>query len=242
MANKEDVTILRRFDELNILNLLVLQDEIQGLSETLKGFFLPKKDDSDGVPPGYLASYTNNYKPETANEPQQPEEEAMTSRADKWKLLRIKLKEYSVLHPSFRKCNFLTIAHGKDSSILELAQLRNLDPPIPADITRLRKELKDLAALSKFTSSSEECWHSNYEDDFVVIRSDSHKSKRLNIWVRFIMGLIKWELWAWKKVGVGSLLPFRLNTMGLVTKRNLTNRQTPFEVILEILLLGKGDT
>lgn len=90
--------------------------------------------------------------------------------------------------------------HDKDSCILELAQLRNLDTPSPGDITRLRKELKDRAALSKSSSNLEECWRSDYDDDFVVIRSEAHKSKALNTWVRFIMGLIKWELWAWKKV------------------------------------------
>lgn len=103
MADKEDATILRRFDELNILNVLVLQNEIQGLSGLLKRSFRPKKDDPGGIPLGYLASYVINYAPETTGEPQLREEEVITNTADQWKLLQVKLKEYSVLIPSFSK-------------------------------------------------------------------------------------------------------------------------------------------
>lgn len=97
--------------------------------------------------------------------------------------------------------------NSEDGCILELAQLRNLDPPSPGDISRLKNELKDLAAASKLTSDSDTCWHSDYEDDFAVIKTEARKSKKLNIWARFILNVIKWELWTWKKVCGGPPLP-----------------------------------
>lgn len=100
MAKDEDITILRRFDELNILNLLMLQDELHGLSESLKDLCWPKQDDPDGIPPGYLASYV--HKLGTDTEPQKQEEEAKAARAQKWRLLRGRLKEYSESSPSLR--------------------------------------------------------------------------------------------------------------------------------------------
>lgn len=81
-----------------------------------------------------------------------------------------------------------------------MVQLRNLDPPNRVDIVRLNKELQDLMALSKLPPNSEECLRAILEDDFVVIRSDMRKGKRLNLWARFSMNLVKWELWYWKKV------------------------------------------
>lgn len=88
-----------------------------------------------------------------------------------------------------------------------MAQLRNLDPPNQRDIAQLNKKLSDLRARSKLPPSAEECLRAIHEDDFVVIRSDVHKGKRLNVWARFLMDLLKWELWYWKRVSLHVLIP-----------------------------------
>lgn len=85
--------------------------------------------------------------------------------------------------------------------------MRNLDPPNRRDISRLNRELQDLRVQSKLPPSSAECLRSIHEDDFVVIRGDVRKGKRLNVWARFFIDLVKWELWYWKKVSLSSYHP-----------------------------------
>lgn len=57
MAGDEDVTIFSRFDELNIFNLLVLQEEIHVLSKSFQTMCQPRHNDSEETPQGCLASY-----------------------------------------------------------------------------------------------------------------------------------------------------------------------------------------
>lgn len=97
MAADEDISAFRRFDELNILNLLTLQDELQQLSQEFKTLCPPPKPietqlGNEGR--GWLASYRLGRHSPAPNEP----ESQIRARKKAWESLRGKLREYSSSH------------------------------------------------------------------------------------------------------------------------------------------------
>lgn len=100
MARDEQITIFRRFDKLNILNLLMLQDEIQKMSKSFELMCGREHDNTDGIPRGYLASYILGRVPQHDHEATREDETAAERRAaertTKWEALQRKLKEYSM--------------------------------------------------------------------------------------------------------------------------------------------------
>lgn len=93
MSADENITIFRQFEELNILNLLVLQDEIYKLNESFRLLCPKTNDNTDTVPPGYLASYVVGHKAEIQRE--QQDEAQRTARLKMWNTLQDKLRTYS---------------------------------------------------------------------------------------------------------------------------------------------------
>lgn len=95
MASDEDATIFRRFDKLNILNLLVLQDEIQMLSRSYTTC-QQNPENTEGLPHGYLRSYIPGQSSKTDSGANQEDEAMLTERSKAtWKKLQDKLREYS---------------------------------------------------------------------------------------------------------------------------------------------------
>lgn len=97
MASDEDVTIFRRFEELNVFNLLVLQDEVHRLEVSFKRICQPRHENSEVIPQGYLASYILGQR-QSASQDKIGWDEVMTAeRTTLQKSLRDKLNEYSEL-------------------------------------------------------------------------------------------------------------------------------------------------
>ncbi|TPX11074.1 uncharacterized protein E0L32_007935 [Thyridium curvatum] len=164
MAANEDVTIVRRFDELNILSLLLLQDDINKLSNELKQLCPIRSQNTEAPNDCPLISLYLEY------------------------LLKSK-------------------AHT-DAALIDLARLRNLEPPDPNDLERLRGDLTDIATKSQPLKESLECWEPKNENDLVVLRGGSGRGSRLNIWVKLGLEILKWEFWGKSKHGIGSDCPF----------------------------------
>lgn len=195
MTSDENLAIFRRFEEINLLNLLLLQDEIQKLSQELKTKCLDKRGNSEATPGGYLATYSLGINLETqAGE----NDGAEKKRRELLQSLQRKLKEYSAL----RLRTFLASTPNitKDSALLELGQLRNLEPPDRSDISRLRRDLAAQSGQWSLPEDSRACWDAENDDDFAVLRSEVGKGNRLIGWVRFALDVIYWELWGNRNV------------------------------------------
>lgn len=101
MCKEEDWTIFRRFDVLNLLNLLILQDELQDLTAHLR--------ELNSTTPGFDAAAEANMwyvmatrKDTTAQE--QKNKRLESERRATWRRIKEKLREYSetlspLLHP-----------------------------------------------------------------------------------------------------------------------------------------------
>ncbi|KAK3295251.1 uncharacterized protein B0H64DRAFT_143298 [Chaetomium fimeti] len=176
MAGEEDWAIFRRFDEFNLLNLLILQDEVQKLTTQLKQLYPQTTDHADGdAKAWYMLAHplARNNAPTTQT---QAQESVEAKRREVWKDLKEKLKEYN-------------------GALLEMAHLRNLEPPGPDHIKRLRRELDTLASQSLLPEEATVCWEAANDDDFVVLRSGVDNGGRLNTWIRLGIEILKWELW-----------------------------------------------
>jgi hypothetical protein len=97
MAGRGEWTIFRRFDEFNLLNLLILQDEIQRLTSQLKKLCAQTTDTvgAGGNPNAwYMLSHplTGRNPPATLD---QAQERLDARRRELWKELKGKLREYS---------------------------------------------------------------------------------------------------------------------------------------------------
>lgn len=95
MAVEEDWTVFRRFDEFNLLNLLMLQDEIQKLTKEFKESCPERSDngaaaDSAWYTPSYPLASRNRIAAQV-----EAEEGTEERRRQLWTQLREKLKEYS---------------------------------------------------------------------------------------------------------------------------------------------------
>ena len=104
MVKEEDWAIFRRFDKFNLLNLLILQDEIQELTDQLEELRPSTPGDSAAdANMWYMLARPTTRKDETAQN--QVDQRLESRRRDIWGKAREKLKEYSEpsslqLHPS----------------------------------------------------------------------------------------------------------------------------------------------
>lgn len=95
MAGEESWTIFRRFDEFNLLNLLILQDEIQNLTSEFKKLCSQATDNAEG---DHRAWYMLSHPLAGQNPPialDQAHENLEAKRREVWKDLKSKLREYS---------------------------------------------------------------------------------------------------------------------------------------------------
>ena len=49
---------------------------------------------------------------------------------------------------------------------------------------------------------SQACWASENEDDLVVLRNEVSQGNRLFGWFKFMLDVLRWELWGNKRVGL----------------------------------------
>lgn len=101
MAEEEGWAIFRRFDEFNLLNLLILQDEVQKLTDQLKQLYPQTTDHGDRNPNAwYMLAH-----PLARNNAPSPQTQAQdileTKRREVWKDLKEKLGEYSELRRTY---------------------------------------------------------------------------------------------------------------------------------------------
>ncbi|KAK1757520.1 hypothetical protein QBC47DRAFT_376246 [Echria macrotheca] len=178
MVKEEDRTIFRRFDKLNLLQLLVLQDEIQGLMDQLaEQLPLTRSDaqtEADENAWYTLVRPTAAHKDPTAQSQINQRQEART--AEIWETLKGKLKEYN-------------------AALMDLARLRSLEPPSAQHIKALRLELDEMMTQSRQLRNPAACWDAAHEDDFAAIRSGTSKGGRFGMWIALGIEIIKWELW-----------------------------------------------
>jgi hypothetical protein len=95
LAADEELTVFRKFDEFNILSLLILQDEIQKLEDELKTLCTANSDEQSTeeaawYTPMYPLASSNRLAAQT-----EAEERRRARRQEIWSILRPKLKEYS---------------------------------------------------------------------------------------------------------------------------------------------------
>lgn len=94
MADEEEWAIFRRFDDLNLLNLLILQDRVQRLSKQFNALYPEKTPDFDPNPAWYAMSLplggVNAHAGQTEADRKKEEK-----RRQVWDQLRAKLGEYS---------------------------------------------------------------------------------------------------------------------------------------------------
>jgi hypothetical protein len=95
-----------------------------------------------------------------------------------------------------------------DNALLEMAHLRNLEPPGPEHVKRLRRELDKLVSQSLLPEDATMCWEEANDDDFVVLRSGVDNGGRLNTWIRLGIEIFKWELWGRHKACFFACLRF----------------------------------
>lgn len=98
MCTKQELAIFRRFDEIHLLNLLVLQDEIDQLSQELKKHEPPI--DDVAAPPAVPLWYSLPRPIASHRQGVEDHEATMAlhkRRAEIWNDLRLKLREYGKL-------------------------------------------------------------------------------------------------------------------------------------------------
>ncbi|KLU90332.1 hypothetical protein MAPG_09295 [Magnaporthiopsis poae ATCC 64411] len=176
MAKEEDWAIFRRFDELNLLNLLMLQEGIQELANQLAELRPSTPcDDAAGADSWYTLAQSKGARknPIAWN---QGGEGLELRRRETWRKIKEKLKEYN-------------------AALMDLARLRSLEPPIAQDTARLRAELDKMVSQSRLHTRHLACWDAAHEDDFAAIRSGTSKGGRFGLWVTLGLEMIRWELW-----------------------------------------------
>lgn len=94
MGKDEDLTIFRRFDEVNVLRLLLLQEEVETLTKEFKETLLKTSKRQTPATSGYLASYRLGE--QAASPSEEPDTELESDRKRTWEQLKTKLKEYSM--------------------------------------------------------------------------------------------------------------------------------------------------
>ena len=94
MADEEECAIFRRFDEFNLLNLLILQDRVQRLSKEFKALFPEKTVDLSLQPPWYAMSSPLRGRNATAGQTE-ADREMEEKRKEIWNQLRVELRNYS---------------------------------------------------------------------------------------------------------------------------------------------------
>ncbi|KAL8389073.1 hypothetical protein RB595_008810 [Gaeumannomyces hyphopodioides] len=177
MAKEEDWAIFRRFDELNLLNLLILQEGIQDLTNQLAR--LRSSTPCDGAADAnswYTLAQPKGARNNPIGRNQDDGGLESTRRRELWGKIKEKLKEYN-------------------AALTDLARLRSLEPPTVRHTTRLRAELDKMVSQSHLHRRHLACWDAAHEDDFAAIRSGASKGGRFGLWITLGLEIIKWELW-----------------------------------------------
>ncbi|KAL8389072.1 hypothetical protein RB595_008810 [Gaeumannomyces hyphopodioides] len=183
MAKEEDWAIFRRFDELNLLNLLILQEGIQDLTNQLAR--LRSSTPCDGAADAnswYTLAQPKGARNNPIGRNQDDGGLESTRRRELWGKIKEKLKEYN-------------------AALTDLARLRSLEPPTVRHTTRLRAELDKMVSQSHLHRRHLACWDAAHEDDFAAIRSGASKGGRFGLWITLGLEIIKWELWGKHSVG-----------------------------------------
>lgn len=95
MAKEEDWAIFRRFDELNLLNLLILQDEIQALMDQLGELRPSTPGDATADASMWYTPARPIATPKDLAAQNQADLRLESSRRDTWAKTKEKLREYS---------------------------------------------------------------------------------------------------------------------------------------------------
>ncbi|KAK0645408.1 hypothetical protein B0T16DRAFT_139687 [Cercophora newfieldiana] len=186
MTAKEDCAIFRRFDELNLLNLLILQDEIRKLTDRFNELRSQTTTDTGVVVDAWYMPAQPLGNRNAPRGQHQAIQEVDAQRQEVWAQLKAKLSEYN-------------------TALTELAQLRSMEPPNAQNIKRLRIGIDKLVARSLLAEDVTKSWDTAFEDDFAVIRSGANERFRPNMWIRLGFEIFKWEIWGRHKAAASTL-------------------------------------
>ncbi|KAH7035832.1 uncharacterized protein B0I36DRAFT_97201 [Microdochium trichocladiopsis] len=178
MDRQEELTILRRFDELHLLNLLIMQNEIDCLLKELEKYEPGVENEaSSTITPMWYSLPRPAVSYSQAATDQRSKEALDDARSTLWATIRVKLREY-------------------DSAVLDFARLRGLEEPSGQDVRQLRAELGILSAREGAHSRAAQSWDSEHDDDFVTLRITRDKGSRLINSIK-----LAWGLWVWEYAG-----------------------------------------
>ncbi|KXJ85477.1 hypothetical protein Micbo1qcDRAFT_237478 [Microdochium bolleyi] len=175
MTRQDDLAILRRFDDVHLFNLLMLQSDIDRLLQDFKEC-APSVTDGNAVmgqTPWYVLPSVDMSNFEGPAD-SKPTEALHKKRLGIWTTLKSKLREY-------------------DDAILDFAKLRSLEAPSGEDVAKLRRELHARKVDETAGSLVSQSWEAENDDDFVTIRVAGEKGSRVSNWIRLAVGLLKWE-------------------------------------------------
>lgn len=187
MVAKEDSAIFRRFDDVNILNLLCLQREVHELSVKLKAKCVALSDQP------LWASYPVGEDPQSKSA---DEGVLKNERIELMAALRRSLKEYSksilvASHSSRGVAKTNSELLQTDDALFAYNRLESLDTPNGVGVDGLRSFIRVNGTAYPLPKA---------EDDFVVLRSDTANNARVIDWARYMFGIIYYKVWGHRKV------------------------------------------
>ncbi|KAJ8109020.1 hypothetical protein ONZ43_g6253 [Nemania bipapillata] len=179
MSKDEDLVILRRFGDLNMLHLLTLQTEL----DKLRLDFQKACEDDENSDKFRVFGYLADDSAQRGADSQRglKREQKMALKRHLSQNIRNTLKEYN-------------------AALLTESQLRNLDPPEKGDVTYLRAWISPEIGGGELEEDDRNCWEESHDDDFVSLKNPEWKQNKILTYMNLIIHIAYYKLWGHKNV------------------------------------------
>jgi hypothetical protein len=199
MVKEEELAIFRRFEQINILDLLLLQMEVQQAAQDLATECLGKDSNDETLNDTFAPSLWFGMNQRTQEKKDDGEEKL---RQELLQTLRKKLRRYSQDYSILVALRRLMLS--PDAAVLELSQLKSLEPPEHTNVLHLRGELKS-GKRWDLPEDALPCWINDNDDDFLVLRSGDGAGISLKSRIKFYFQTAYWNLRGDPEVGISEI-------------------------------------
>ncbi|TGJ79047.1 hypothetical protein E0Z10_g9711 [Xylaria hypoxylon] len=184
MNRDEDLVIIRRFGDLNMINILTIQTELDKLREDFRKACEDDTELHKMTVFGYLAEDPARKAFDSESDAEREQKE--TLKRDISQKIRNTLKEYH-------------------AALLTESQLRSLEPPGKGDLAYLRAWISPEIEGGELEERDRNCWGEAHRDDFVSLKNPDWKQNKILTYINLAIHIIYYKTWGYKKVKSGQI-------------------------------------
>ncbi|KAI0153050.1 hypothetical protein GGR57DRAFT_154370 [Xylariaceae sp. FL1272] len=220
MVVDDNLAVVRRFGDLNMVHLLNLQTELEVLRRDFRKVYQVVNQQTPNVDVfRYLSDGFAQQESKKGNDSTRPQNEKL--KKELYTEIRKKMKEYN------------------ETLLIEM-QLRNLDPPEPEDISYLRAWISPDIGGRELEEVDRDCWSEEFNNDFVSLKNPEWRQNQILSRMKLASHIVQYKLWGFKSASSSQIDSnvIKLGSEKGRVGRSTLRRKSAFSSRLAMALFG----